>query len=101
MAAAAAAAVAVARLPLWLRCHRRCRQRVAASLAASAADVAEKILAPSLRRLYLGHLSRDCNRPELALKAVAGRLERLGGTHDQREGMRAFVEKRPAKFEGR
>jgi enoyl-CoA hydratase len=25
----------------------------------------------------------------------------LFGTHDQREGMRAFVEKRPAKFEGR
>jgi enoyl-CoA hydratase len=25
----------------------------------------------------------------------------LFGTHDQREGMRAFVEKRAAKFEGR
>jgi phosphoribosyl 1,2-cyclic phosphodiesterase len=47
----------------------------------SAADVAEQILSPALRRLYLGHLSRDCNRPELALQAVAGRLERLGGTH--------------------
>lgn len=47
----------------------------------SAADVAEQILSPSLRRLYLGHLSRDCNRPELALEAVAGRLQRLGGTH--------------------
>ena len=47
----------------------------------SAADVAEQILSSSLRRLYLGHLSRDCNRPELALQAVAGRLERLGGTH--------------------
>jgi phosphoribosyl 1,2-cyclic phosphodiesterase len=47
----------------------------------SAADVAEQILSPTLRRLYLGHLSRDCNRPELALEAVAGRLQRLGGTH--------------------
>jgi phosphoribosyl 1,2-cyclic phosphodiesterase len=47
----------------------------------AAADVAEQILAPGLRRLYLGHLSRDCNRPELARKAVAGRLEQLGGTH--------------------
>ena len=47
----------------------------------SAADVAEQILSSALRRLYLGHLSRDCNRPELALQAVAGRLERLGGTH--------------------
>ena len=41
----------------------------------SAADVAEQILSPALRRLYLGNLSRDCNRPELALQAVAGRLE--------------------------
>jgi len=47
----------------------------------AAADVAEQILAASLRRLFLGHLSRDCNRPELARKAVGGRLERLGGTH--------------------
>jgi phosphoribosyl 1,2-cyclic phosphodiesterase len=47
----------------------------------AAADVAEQILSPGLRRLYLGHLSRDCNRPELARKAVAGRLEQLGGTH--------------------
>jgi hypothetical protein len=34
-----------------------------------------------LRRLYLGHLSRDCNRPELARQVVATRLQRLGGTH--------------------
>jgi phosphoribosyl 1,2-cyclic phosphodiesterase len=47
----------------------------------SAADVVEQILSPSLRRLYLGHLSRDCNRPELALQAVAERLARLGGAH--------------------
>jgi phosphoribosyl 1,2-cyclic phosphodiesterase len=47
----------------------------------AAADLAEQILSPGLQRLFLGHLSRDCNRPELAHKAVAGRLERLGGTH--------------------
>ena len=47
----------------------------------AAADVVEQILSPGLRQLYLGHISRDCNRPELARKAVAGRLERLGGTH--------------------
>jgi phosphoribosyl 1,2-cyclic phosphodiesterase len=46
-----------------------------------AADVAGQILSPGLRRLYLGHLSRECNRPELAHRAVAGRLEQLGGTH--------------------
>jgi phosphoribosyl 1,2-cyclic phosphodiesterase len=47
----------------------------------AAADVAEQILSPGLRRLYLGHLSRDCNRPELARRAVASRLEKLGGSH--------------------
>jgi len=46
-----------------------------------AADVVEQILSAELRRLYLGHLSRDCNRPELARQAVGGRLQRLGGTH--------------------
>jgi len=47
----------------------------------SAADVAGQILSASLWRLYLAHLSRDCNRPELALQAVTARLEQLGGTH--------------------
>jgi phosphoribosyl 1,2-cyclic phosphodiesterase len=47
----------------------------------AAADVAEAILSADLGHLYLGHLSRDCNRPELALEAVHGRLERLGATH--------------------
>jgi phosphoribosyl 1,2-cyclic phosphodiesterase len=47
----------------------------------AAADVVEQILSADLRRLYLGHLSRECNRPELALGAVSGRLERLGGGH--------------------
>lgn len=46
-----------------------------------AAEVVEQILSAELRRLYLGHLSRDCNRPELARQVVATRLERLGGTH--------------------
>jgi len=46
-----------------------------------AADVAEQILSPGLRRVYLGHLSRDCNDPELARQVVASRLERAGGSH--------------------
>jgi phosphoribosyl 1,2-cyclic phosphodiesterase len=46
-----------------------------------AADVAEQILSPILRQLYLGHLSRDCNNPKLAYQVVAGRLERAGGAH--------------------
>jgi phosphoribosyl 1,2-cyclic phosphodiesterase len=47
----------------------------------SAAEVAGQILSSGLRRLYLGHLSRECNRPELAHRAVVARLEQLGGTH--------------------
>ncbi|MFN0069286.1 MAG: MBL fold metallo-hydrolase [Limisphaerales bacterium] len=47
----------------------------------AAAEVAEQVAGDRLRRIYLGHLSRDCNRPELAHRAVAGRLARLGATH--------------------
>jgi phosphoribosyl 1,2-cyclic phosphodiesterase len=47
----------------------------------SAADVVEQVISTQLRRLYLGHLSRDCNRPELARQVVWTRLQRLGGAH--------------------
>jgi phosphoribosyl 1,2-cyclic phosphodiesterase len=47
----------------------------------AAATVAEEVTSDHLRHLYLGHLSRDCNRPELAYEAVAGRLSRLGAKH--------------------
>lgn len=47
----------------------------------AAAEVAEQVAGGRLQRIYLGHLSRDCNRPELAHRAVAGRLARLGATH--------------------
>jgi phosphoribosyl 1,2-cyclic phosphodiesterase len=47
----------------------------------AAAEVAEQLAGGRMRRLYLGHLSRDCNRPELAHRAVSGRLARLGATH--------------------
>lgn len=46
-----------------------------------AADVAEQILSSSLRHLYLGHLSRDCNDPRLACQVVSDRLAHAGGTH--------------------
>ena len=46
-----------------------------------AADVVEQILSSELTRLYLGHLSRDCNRPELAHRVISERLKRIGGTH--------------------
>lgn len=47
----------------------------------AAAEVVTQILSADLRHLYLGHLSRDCNRPELAHRTVAGRVQALGGTH--------------------
>jgi phosphoribosyl 1,2-cyclic phosphodiesterase len=46
-----------------------------------AADVVEQIVSAGLRQLYLGHLSRDCNSPELACEVVGSRLERIGATH--------------------
>ncbi len=46
----------------------------------AAAEVAAELVGTDLRRIYLGHLSRDTNRPELALKAVGNRLKQLGAT---------------------
>jgi len=47
----------------------------------AAAEAAEQIVTADLGHLYLGHLSRDCNRPELAYRVVSERLERLGAGH--------------------
>ena len=46
-----------------------------------AADLLEQIVSAGLGRLYLGHLSRECNRPEIALRVIHERLLRLGATH--------------------
>jgi phosphoribosyl 1,2-cyclic phosphodiesterase len=48
---------------------------------AAAADAAEQIVSADLRQLYLGHLSGDCNRPEIAHRTVSERLQRLGAAH--------------------
>lgn len=47
----------------------------------AAAEAAEQIVTADLTRLYLGHLSRDCNRPELAHEVVFNRLQGIGATH--------------------
>ena len=47
----------------------------------AAAQVAGDILSAELQHLVLGHLSGDCNSPELAHRVVAARLTCLGGTH--------------------
>lgn len=47
----------------------------------AAADAAEEIMSAELRHLYLGHLSRECNRPELAHQVMDSRLKRIGAHH--------------------
>ena len=38
-------------------------------------------MSADLRHLYLGHLSRECNRPELAHRVVSERLQKIGANH--------------------
>ena len=47
----------------------------------AAAEVAEQVVSDGLRHLYLGHLSADCNRPELARRVVGEGVARTGATH--------------------
>lgn len=48
----------------------------------AAAEVAVQLAAGGgLQRIYLGHLSRDCNRPDLALKAVSRKLQDAGASN--------------------
>src|SRR5215468_4928235 len=47
----------------------------------AAASVIEELLSGKIERVVLGHLSRDCNTPVLALGAVRASLERCG-RHD-------------------
>jgi phosphoribosyl 1,2-cyclic phosphodiesterase len=49
----------------------------------AAADCTAEIMSDQLRHLYLGHLSRDCNNPDLAFRVVNQRLQNLGATHVQ------------------
>jgi phosphoribosyl 1,2-cyclic phosphodiesterase len=47
----------------------------------AAADAAQEIMSDDLRHLYLGHLSRDCNKPDLARAVMDQRLQKLGANH--------------------
>ena len=51
----------------------------------AAGQVIEQLASTHLRHLYLGHLSSDCNRPELARRAVHQILEKTGARHVQLE----------------
>jgi len=47
----------------------------------AAADTAEALMTAELRHLYLGHLSGECNRPELAHRVMFQRLQKIGANH--------------------
>jgi hypothetical protein len=38
-------------------------------------------MSDNLRHLYLAHLSRDCNKPEIAFSVVQQRMQRSNATH--------------------
>ena len=48
----------------------------------AAADCVAEIMSSDLKHLYLGHLSSDCNKPELAQRVMSKRLQTLA-THVQ------------------
>jgi phosphoribosyl 1,2-cyclic phosphodiesterase len=47
----------------------------------AAAEAVAQIMSADLRHLYLAHLSRECNRPELAHYVMAEQLHHIGATH--------------------
>src|SRR5258706_6401010 len=47
----------------------------------AAAEATGEIMSADLRHLYLGHLSRECNRPELAYRVVHERVQQIGANH--------------------
>jgi phosphoribosyl 1,2-cyclic phosphodiesterase len=49
----------------------------------AAAEAATQIMSGGLKHLYLAHLSRECNQPELAMRVMAERLGQIGATHVQ------------------
>ena len=49
----------------------------------AAAEAAAQIMSAGLRHLYLAHLSRECNRPELAQHVMAEQLHHIGAAHVQ------------------
>ena len=47
----------------------------------AAALAAQEIVSAELQQLFLGHLSSDCNRPELAQYVVTEALDKIGARH--------------------
>lgn len=49
----------------------------------AAAEAAAQIMSDGLKHLYLAHLSRECNKPELAMRVMTQRLQQIGAAHVQ------------------
>ena len=47
----------------------------------AAAEAAAQIMSAELKYLYLAHLSRECNKPELAQHVMAEQLHHIGAAH--------------------
>jgi len=47
----------------------------------AAALVAQQLVSADLRHIYLGHLSSDCNRPEIAHRTVSQSLQQVAAFH--------------------
>ena len=47
----------------------------------AAANLLADLVSADLQHVYLGHLSRDCNRPELARNIIQKQLDAMGATH--------------------
>jgi len=47
----------------------------------TAAETVAQIMSANLRQLYLAHLSRECNTPELAEHVMAEQLHHIGAAH--------------------
>lgn len=47
----------------------------------AAAEAVAHIISAGLKHLYLAHLSRECNTPELAENVMAEQLHQIGATH--------------------
>jgi phosphoribosyl 1,2-cyclic phosphodiesterase len=47
----------------------------------AAADALAQVMSAELKHVFLGHLSEDCNRPEIARRVIATRLEQIGALH--------------------
>ncbi len=49
----------------------------------TAAETAAQIMSAELKHLYLAHLSRECNKTELAHRVMLQSLKKIGATHVQ------------------